>query len=236
MTVRRLAIDLPKLNAAAPHSVSVAEVDARLAEFGVRHSRQLEEAMQLAQSALSVEPNNELAWRALARGQVIKGKYVDALASVEKLAARPSLSAAGHSDCGFVLAAIAQHHADTDKAALLQRARSEYEQAIAQNGDDVASLYEFAGMIETQKDVEAARKIQPAMEQALYRNPRNRELAMSLVRVCLVSGNFSDAFKFTVAWQENATSDADEEQATAYASRIKAIIERNSTAGLDKQN
>jgi tetratricopeptide (TPR) repeat protein len=237
-TINRFAINFPKLDAAAPQSVSVAEVDARLAEFGVRHNREVQEAMQLAQSALSVEPNNERAWRALARSQIIEGNYAEALASVEKLVARPSLSAAGHADCGFVLALIAQHHADaaTDTAALWQRARSEYEQAIALNYDDVASLYELAGMIETQKDVEAAKKFQPAMEQAFYRNPRNSELAKSLVHLCLVSGDLSDAFKFTVAWQENAKSDADEEQATTYASHIKASIERHSAAGLNQQN
>lgn len=236
--IGRFAINLPKLDAAAPQPVAVAEADARLAEFGVRHNHEVQEAMQLAQSAISLEPNNERAWRALARGQVIQGKYADALASVEKLAARPSLSASGHSDCGFVLAAIVQHNANvgSDAAALWQRARSEYEQGIALNGDDIASLYEFAGMIEERKDVEAAKKLKPIMVQAFDRNHHDAELARGLVRICLVSGDLDDAFKFAVAWQENAKSDADEDQATAYASHVKASIERSSTAGLHKQN
>jgi hypothetical protein len=237
-TLNRFAIDLPKLNAAAPQPVSAADVDARLAEFGVRHNREVQESLQLAQSAISVEPNNERACRALARGQVIEGKYTDALASVERLAARPALSAAAHADCGFVLAAIAQHHADvgTGEAALLQRARSEYEQAIALNGDDIASLYEFAGMIEAQKDVEAANKLKPVMEQAFDRNHHDAELARGLVRLCLVSGDLDDALKFAVAWQENAKSNTDEDQATARVARIKASIEHRSSAGADNPN
>jgi tetratricopeptide (TPR) repeat protein len=233
-TLNRFAIDLPKLNAAAPQLVSAAEVDARLAEFGVRHNREVQEAVQLAQSAIGIEPNNERAWRALARGQVLDGKYADALASVDKLTARPSLSAAGHSDCGIVLAAIAQH--GPDDAALRQRARSEYEQAIALDGDDIASLYEFSAMIAAQKDAEAAKKLKPVMEQAFNRYAHDAELARGLVGICLVSGDLDDALKFAVAWQNTAKNDGDEDQASAYVSRIKARLERQSTAGLDKQN
>jgi hypothetical protein len=147
------------------------------------------------------------------------------------------LSAAGHADCGFVLAAIAQHHAQgPDAAVQLQRARSEYEQAIALNGDDIASLYEFGAMIDAQKDVEAAKKLKPVMEQAFNRYAYDAELARGLVRICLVSGDLNDALKFAVTWQENAKSVTDEDQATAYVSRLKADVERQATAGLDRQN
>ena len=86
-TIKEMALMLPTGRAVAPQLLSPAEVNARLADFGVRSGYDVEGAMQRARDAISVEPNNERAWRALARGQVLEKKYAEALQSVERLSA-----------------------------------------------------------------------------------------------------------------------------------------------------
>jgi tetratricopeptide (TPR) repeat protein len=237
-TLRRTAYDLPRIDAAAPQLLSAAEVNARLAELGVNHEHELQDAIQRARDAISADPDNERAWRALARGQMIQGNYADALASADRLSARPSLSAQGYSDCAFVLASIAQHHTETgaDAPALLQRARDDFEKALAIDGDDIASLYEFAIMIESQKDVDAAKKLEPVMEQALSRNPHDSDLARGVMKLCVVAGDMDGALKFAQVWQEYSRSDAERDYAAAYVSRLRAHIEQHSSAALDKPN
>jgi Tfp pilus assembly protein PilF len=219
-TINRFAINVPRPNAGTPQMLSAAEVNARLAELGVSHNHELQDAMQRARDAIGVEPNNERAWRALAHGQMLQEKYAEALQSVDRLSAQPTLSAQGYSDCAFVLAAIA-HHADA---------------GIAINTDDPAPLIEFATMIMSEKDVQAARKLIPVMEQTASGNPRDSDLARSTAHLCAAIGDADCALKFARAWQKYSKTDAERDNATAYLSHLSANIERRSAAALDQPN
>jgi hypothetical protein len=231
--IKELILTLaPIESAATPQLVSAAEVNARLAEFGVLHRHDLQGAMQRAQDAINAEPNNERAWRVLALGQVQQGQYAEALRSVERLSTQTSLSAAGYADSAHALTAIGeavqQHQAvaGPDAPALLQRARDDYERAIALNGDDSFSYYYLARLILWQKDEAAARALKPRMEQEVYRHPRDANLAHGLAQLCAATSDFDDAFKFTVAWQKYAMSEPDRASATAYLSHLKEEIAR----------
>ena len=236
-TINRFAINVPRPNAGTPQMLSAAEVNARLAELGVSHNHELQDAMQRARDAIGVEPNNERAWRALAHGQMLQEKYAEALQSVDRLSAQPTLSAQGYSDCAFVLAAIA-HHADAgmNEAALSQRARDAFEKSIAINTDDPAPLIEFATMIMSEKDVQAARKLIPVMEQTASGNPRDSDLARSTAHLCAAIGDADCALKFARAWQKYSKTDAERDNATAYLSHLSANIERRAAAALDQPN
>jgi tetratricopeptide (TPR) repeat protein len=234
--IRELSFTLPSITAnGAPRLLSPAEVNARLAEFGVRHRHNLDGAVQRAREAINAEPDNERAWRVLARGQLLQEQYAQALQSVERLSSQASLSAAGYADCAHVLAsigeAVSQHHADVnaDSSVLLQRAREDYSKAIELNGDDTSSFYALARMIVRQKDKDAANSLRPRMEQAQYRHPRDANLAHGLAELCVATGDLDGAFKFTVAWQKYAMSESDQRVATAYLSRIEAATERHAT-------
>jgi tetratricopeptide (TPR) repeat protein len=237
-TLNRFAINLPKINSGTPQVLTSAEVNARLAEFGVSHNHELQDAMQRARDAIAVEPNNERAWRALARGQITQGNYAEALRAVERLSAQTTLSAQGYYDCGVALVAIAQHHADVavDEAALTQRARDDFEKSIAMNGDDPAPLVGFSAMIVSHKDVEAAKKLVPVVQQAASRNPNDSDLARSTARLCALLGDADCALKFAQAWQRFSKTGAERDIATAYLSRIRTNIERHSAASPDNPN
>lgn len=130
--------------------------------------------------------------------------------------------------------AVSQQHADvgTDAATLLQRARNDYEKAIASNGDDLLALYGLAEVIVSQRDQEAAKKLEPLMEQALYRNPRDADLARGLADLCILARDLDSAFKFAVAWQKYATSDAEWSKATDLLSRLKAYMAQHPSASV----
>ena len=62
---------------------------------------------QLAREVLQAEPTNESALRALARAQLDKGAYDDALAAVDRMAAQRS-SPVAVADSAAVLAGLAR--------------------------------------------------------------------------------------------------------------------------------
>ena len=116
--------------------------------------------MQLAHEALQTEPANESALRALARAQLERGAYEEALAAADKLAAEAG-SAAACSDGATVLAGLA--HAVTsgqatlpvDAGTLQRRARASYQRALAADADDRSARAGLAALEASQQDPSA---------------------------------------------------------------------------------
>jgi hypothetical protein len=120
--------------------LSAAEVKGRLALLTVRYGKG-PDALQLANETLQTEPANRTALRALARAQLARGAYGDSLAAVDRLAAAGE-PADAYADSAEVLAALAsavasgQAKLPTDAAMLRQRAKADYQQALAADADD----------------------------------------------------------------------------------------------------
>ena len=111
------------------------------------------------------------------------------------------------------------------------RARDDYEHAIAPDGENLAY---WAGLAEAngiQHDIASAKEFLPKAEQVFYRHPLNSKLARAIEIMCADTGNYDDAFKFAVAWEKNAMTDADRDYASAYLSRLKARIENRDASG-----
>ncbi len=138
-------MEAPEDDAAAQRAVaqhiSAPEWKARLAALLYKHGP---DPLQLSTDALQADPTNESALRTLARAQLEKGAYAEALGAVDKLAAQ-SPSAQAWADSAIVLAALARGVArgeaslPVDAATLKSRAREDYERAIAADSGDLRS-------------------------------------------------------------------------------------------------
>jgi hypothetical protein len=64
----------------------------------------------------------------------------------------------------------------------------------------------------------------PKVETAFYRRPESAEFAELLVRMHTIAGNPADVFKYAVAEQRLATTDAERARATARVDRLRAQL------------
>ena len=152
-------MDAPEDAAASQETaqrLSAAEVKGRLALLTVRYGAG-PDALQLANEALQTEPANRTALRALALAQLARGAYSDSLAALDRLAAAGE-SADAYADSAEVLAALAgavdsgQATLQIDAATLRQRAKADYQQALAADADDRRSRYGLAKLAESPEE------------------------------------------------------------------------------------
>jgi hypothetical protein len=139
----------PSASNATAQPISPAEFHARLALAAV--DQKGPSALQLAQAAAQADPGNERALRALARAQLEARAYSDALATLDRLASRER-SADACTDSADVLVRLARavHDGEAqlpqEPAALLARAKQDYERALALNSEDREARYGLAAL------------------------------------------------------------------------------------------
>ena len=79
-------------------------------------------------------------------------------------------------------------------------------------------------MLSTAGDVVGVRELLPKVEAAFYRRPESADLAELLVRMHTLAGNTADVFKYAVAEQRLAATDADRARATARVERLRTQL------------
>ena len=224
-----------------PRRLSAAEVKGRLAMVAATNPRARDYGVKLASEALSVDPYDEYALRALAFAQIGREQYGEALATVNKLARRGSLTAEGYGDSGEVIAAVAgalrrkRASVSEDPTALEHRAYDDYQHAMSLDPENLAYWAACAELLGSSRDAAGAKEFLPKIEQVFYQHPRNAALANSIASMCAQVGDLDNAFKFAVAFQNNARDDRDRDAAAAYLSRLKANIERRNLARPDAE-
>jgi hypothetical protein len=215
-----------------PVLLSAAAANGRLAVYATAHDNSRDYGLKLVSEALAADPNDEYALRALAVAQTRRGQYGDALATLDKLAANASLSAAGLGDSGNLLISIAwairnkKATLTADPTVLAHRAYDDYRRATALEAE---SLDYWAGLADAygeERDVTGAKEFLPKIAQVFYLHPRNSALASHIAQMCGEVGDLDDAIKFAVAWKANAMNARTRDVAVAFLSSLQAAKER----------
>lgn len=232
-TIRELVVKVPdEADPGIARLLSDAEAKARLAVFAAEHASKDDYALSLAQAALAADPANPDALTAMTLIKLRQDDYDAAFQSAEKLCNADTLSAPSIDQCSTIYSRFASATAQkqtalpSDGAAIAQRSKAMYERAIAANSNDLAAWAGEAQLLADWKLTDDAKKFLPQAEQTLYLHPSSGELAQGLMRVCTVTGDYDDAFKFAVAWQKNALTDQSRDAATEQVSSLKAFLER----------
>jgi Tfp pilus assembly protein PilF len=222
----------------APHRISPAEANARIAEFELRLGR-IEEAIKRVQSALASEPSNEMALRVLATAQVRRHDYADALRTIDRLPADAGLSPDGHSDRAAVLMSTAQAAASkdatlsADPVELNHRATADLQRALELAPENRHYLEQLGRLIAEQRDTVTAQTYFPRAVHVFYQHPRDAALAAAIAQMCAATGDYKNAVRFTEAWRDNTIAPADRDRAAAYLSRLKTAQDQHSVIAGD---
>jgi tetratricopeptide (TPR) repeat protein len=215
----------------SPHPLSEAEVKARVAELLLVHEPKSEAGAQMASDALSAEPKNERAVLAVARHELGARHYVQVQESVQQLGVLEDLSAASHRDLGTLLSTLLRHRDEgmpgsngVDTKTTRTAARTHYQRAIALAPDDPRAPYQLGWLLCGQGDVTGIRELLPTVEAAFYRRPESAEFAELLVRMHTIAGNTADVFKYSVAEQRLAATEAERARASARVERLRAQL------------
>jgi tetratricopeptide (TPR) repeat protein len=195
------------------------------------HEARSEAGAQMAAEALSTEPNNERAMLALARHELGLKRYSQAQESLQHLSEFENLSGAGHRELGALLSTLLRFKdegmpgtAAVDSKATRAAARTHFERAMALVPEDPRAAYQLGWLACGQGDVAETRELLPTVEAAFYRRPESVELAELLVRMHSILGNPAEVFKYAVAEQRLAATEAERARATARVERLRAQI------------
>ncbi|HTV52486.1 MAG TPA: hypothetical protein VME21_14960 [Steroidobacteraceae bacterium] len=215
-------------DAVEPRRLSDAEAQGRLAllELSQGSSNRREIARRLATKALATEPANEYALRALTLVQLREEQFAAARDSAERLRALPSPSAAAFRDLGRVFSALARPRASqqltgVDAGALRQQAIADLMHAIQLEGDNPDDWVALLNVLVDTRDPKLAAQYLPRAEQGFYLHAHNAGFAFELARLYAAIGDYDNAFKFAVAWRNNALTVQNRDQAIAFMSRAK---------------
>jgi len=215
----------------SPRKLSEADAKARLAQLLLIHEPHSESGTQMAGDALTAEPKNERAMLAMARHDLGARHYSQALASLRQLGALEDISATSHRELGTLLSTLAQLKdegmpgtTDIDTKSTRAAARAQFERAIALAPDDPSAPYQLGWLLCGQGEVAATRELLPKVEAAFYRRPESVEFAELLVRMNSITGNTADVFKYAVAEQRLAATEAERARVTARVERVRAQL------------
>ena len=223
-----------------PRRLSAPEVKGRLALVAATNPSARDYGVKLASEALSVDPYDEYALRALAFAQIGREQYGEALVTVNKLARRDSLTAEGYGDSGEIIATVAgalrrKRVSSDDPTALEHRAFDDYQHAMSLDPENLTYWAACAELLGASRDAAGAKEFLPKIEQVFYQHPRNAALAKSIASMCAQVGDLDNAFKFAVAFRNNARTDGDRDSAAAYLSHLKADMERRDVSRPDAE-
>ena len=230
--LRQHSYPLPDVGAVGSlQRLSDTEVKARLAELVLVHDPQSAPGTQMVTDVLAVEPKNEWALLALARHDLSARRYAKVQDTVQQLVALENLSAAGHRELAMLMSTLATLKEDglpgtngVDPKATRAGARAQFHRAMELEPNDPRAPYQLGWLLCAQGDVAGARELLPTVEAAFYRRPESAELAELLVRMHTIAGNIADVFKYAVAEQRLAATDAERMRAAARVERLRTQL------------
>jgi hypothetical protein len=215
-----------------PRRLTQEEAYGRLSLLAVEHTPQAAVALKLSAQALSVAPNNEDALIGQARAQLKESDYPAALNTGETLCTGDALSQKGAAACGIVFSALRNAVAakkasiGMDAGSLGARALLYYEKAVTMNPEDLASWRGMAELVGETHDVVYAKSLLPKIDTVQAGHSRVGALAGSVASLYATVGDYENAVKYGVKWQNNSLSSLERSRADAYVSRLKDAWER----------
>jgi tetratricopeptide (TPR) repeat protein len=221
-------------DALAATRLSDAEAAGRLAALAARMSPQPDDALQMANDAIRLDPKNQDALFALAHAQIRRTDYSEAFQASDGLCAQDSLTRAAMAECGQLFSSLST--AVSEKKAvvgveaplLAERSRQYYEKAIAMDPDDLEPWDGLANLLAQMRNSDYTHAFLPRAHQALSAHPRNGEFARALAGLNASTGDYVSALNYATMWQTAALNEGNRDAAAAYISRLKAEMERSS--------
>lgn len=220
-----------------PHRLTEGEAKGRLAWAGARFGHDPQYATKLAQEALSLEPTNDVALRALAYVQLTSGEYVEALQSLRQPATNALMPPDAAADRARLLSDLARSNLQPPgntvsgdaaplKTSLLKEAVTDYQQAVSGDPQNVGYWTGLLDTVAMQRDRASADAILPKAERVFYLHTGSPALAKSLALLNVVAGHFDDALKFGVAWHRLALTNASRDEASEFVTRMNGYLTR----------
>jgi hypothetical protein len=216
----------------APVHLTDAQAAGRLAGLAAGKNTPLDDAFQMANEAIALDPKNQDALGALARIQIRRTDYAAAFQSGDRLCSQDPLTQKSLAQCGFLFhrfaAAVQEKKADlgVEAGPLAERSRQYYDKAIKSDGEDLVSWDGMADLLSFMKNADYTRAFLPSAEQTLSAHIRISDLARALAGLCASVGDTRSALNYAVMWQSSALDPARRDAAAAYVSRLQAALER----------
>jgi tetratricopeptide (TPR) repeat protein len=217
----------------APTRLTDAEAAGRLAALAARMSPLPDDALQMANDAIRLDPTNQDALFALAHVQIRRTDYSEGFQAGDRLCTQNSLTQASMAECGQLFsslsAAVSEKKAvvAVDALPLAERSRQYYEKAIAMDSDDLEPWDGLANLLARIRNSEYTQAFLPRAQQALSAHPRNAEFARALAGLNASTGSYVSALNYATMWQTAALDEGSRDAATAYIARLKAEMERS---------
>jgi hypothetical protein len=184
--------------------------------------------LRLAREVLAADPDNETALLALARTDLAAQRFTECNATVQRLHARADLTPDARRTLAGLELQLALHKEnalpgtqDFDARKFRALARADYQHALDANPTDVRALYQLGWLESTDGDVAGVRVLLPAVEAAYNSRPDSPALAGLLVRMNSIAGTPAEVFKYSVAEQRLAVTEAERASAAARVARMR---------------
>jgi len=231
IVLKRYTAALPDPVVLTNPPLTTVQVQSRLAELLLAHEPQAASATQMAKDVLSQEPKNERALLTLAGQDFAARRYGAVQERLAELGISEELSAASHRALGTLQAGLAKARDENmpgssgvDARGMRAAARTHLKRAMDLDPNDPRAPFQLGWMLSTAGDVVGVRELLPKVEAAFYRRPESADLAELLVRMHTLAGNTADVFKYAVAEQRLAATDADRARATARVERLRTQL------------
>jgi Tfp pilus assembly protein PilF len=230
--LRTYAADMPgAAEAGAAQPLGENAYRASVAELALDRNPQSAAALQMTRDVLAADPDNERALLALARAGIAARHFAEASAILERLHARGELTGAARRDLATQEASLARQKEDglpgtqeLDARKLRADARADFRRALEADPADLRALYQLSWLQATLGDVVGVRALLPSVEAAFYGRPDSPELAALLVRMSSLAGSPADVFKYSVAQQRLAPTEAERASAAARVERLRPQV------------
>ena len=228
--LRTYSAALPDAGAAVPVSLAENAYKAGVAQLAVSRDAHSARGQQLAAEVLAADADDARALLVQAQAQLFARKFAEADATVQRVRAQENLSAPDRRDVGMVEVALASQKDDAlpgteelDARKIRSAARADLRRALELDPADLRALYALGWLLAGQGDVAAVRELLPAMEAAYYQRSDSVELAALLVRMNSIAGDMADVFKYSVAEQHLAATEAERARAAARVERLRPL-------------
>jgi hypothetical protein len=113
-----------------------------------------------------------------------------------------------------------------EAGSLASRALHDYESAVAANPDDVGSWHGMATLVSETRDAAYAKSLLPKMVSVQAAHAHVGALAGSVAVLYATVGDYENAVRYAVIWQNSALSSSERNRVGAYLSRLKNVRER----------